>query len=175
MSKEGLLHEEPIELDVYGSDTFFEVAKELAKPFNWMGNWCETQRELSEAALKVINSDLSREEKAEVIKLLWTRDPIMWHLLCLHTNTDTNTEEPKTYLRKFILALVRDSSKIRGDYLKIVYRKRWNLPLKEEYREFQKFVDDTIPRDMVFCTLFLCLVVFLWIVIILTLYFLSLV
>lgn len=150
MSKEGLLQEEPIELDIYGNDKFFQVAKKLAKPVTVLDRFCSNQRELIEVVLEHFNSDVTREEKAEVLRLLSTRDPIMWHLLCLHTNVDTNIEPPEKYLKKFILALIKDGSKIGGDYYKIISPRRWGRPLKEEYKEFQKFVDENMDRDFFF-------------------------
>lgn len=150
MSKEGLLHGELIELDVHGTDRFFEIAKEFAKPYKFSENFCQAQVELIEAALRVINSDVTRQEKAEIIELLSTRDPVMWHLLCLRTNTDTNVHPLTICLKKFIFTLIRDESKIRRDYLRIISPRRWNRSLKPEYRMFHKWVNDNIPRDHFF-------------------------
>lgn len=150
MSKEGLLQSELIELDVHGTDEAFEIAKEFARPYKWSENFRQVQGELMEAALKVVNSDATRQEKAEVIGLISTRDPIMWHLLCLHTHTNTNVEPPTLYLRKFIFTLIRHESKIRSEYLRIISPRRWNRPLKQEYRVFNNFINDNVPRDHFF-------------------------
>lgn len=151
--EETLLVDLPIELGVYDNNDSFNRLKNLVRPFDRKEDLCGVQIEMMEAALEVMIQAASKEEQDEAMRIISTRDPIMWHLLCVNTNIDVNQELPQTFLKKFILFLRADNGKIKREYADIISPKMWDKPLKSEYKEFQEFVDEHYLPEYLFNTM----------------------
>lgn len=108
---------------------------------------CDTQAKLMEYALNIIKVVSTGRQRDEFIKLIATRDPILWYSMCSNTNINFEKSSPEMILEKFILTLKISKIKINKDYHDIIRPKLWGKPLKEEYRKFEQFAEDYIEQE----------------------------
>lgn len=142
--------EEQVRLNVYQDDQFFQRVKSLAKPNGIHDSpvtRANSQAKLMEDALDIVKESTNEQQKGEVIRIIATRDPIMWYLLCLNADMDVENIPPEMLLKQFIMTLNIFRTQIVKQYSDIIQPKLWGKPLEKKYMEFEQFAEGNIDQE----------------------------